>query len=279
MIVRNLPIFKVKPATRLPAFRYDGLEMFNTLRDQTPEHFVVPESIFQGSFSPGRELGLDLVSPNHEPPVLVSDLVEKSPQYAAKVQQEWRSVKFSFTTKKWDRIKADLTRMIERLGVAASLAWAVLHLGGSLWLSDQWAEDQVQIFYENDPNFEVAAPSRHPYVSFILYPPESPEDTTREICSKPTLKTLVYALGVLLIELGINKPIPKNLSPYERNELLMQKLEETEDLQGGPYRRAAERCIKLSFDRSHSFNYPDFQKKFFDTVFEPVKDMYLNFPC
>ncbi|KAH8429734.1 uncharacterized protein LDX57_007406 [Aspergillus melleus] len=172
----------------------------------------------------------------------------------------------------------------QRLGVAASLAWAVLHLGGSRWLNDQWADEQAQIFYENNPESDVAVPSQHPYVSYI-FPTPSPEEPVGEGVPQSIPRRTVYAVGVLLIELSIERPISEELqqgSWFEIHESVLNFLQQIEDTGFAPCRRAAERCIKLSFEvsvRSRSFNNQDFQKEFFYTVFEPIKDTYLRFPC
>lgn len=176
----------------------------------------------------------------------------------------------------------------QRYGIAASIAWSVLHLSGSFWLSDYWDEKQAGIFLKKYPDTPEVF-SRHPCAIYDF------SSTTMEEPSMNSLGRLipnrtVFALGILLIELCINKPISeiRHADEGDTSALLLDeyqsalsKLDEVYSVAGDSYGYAAERCVKFSFqgrDIYNSFDYQQFRQQFYDAVVAPVQATYLMFP-
>jgi hypothetical protein len=176
-----------------------------------------------------------------------------------------------------------------RYGIAASTAWSVLHLSGSPWLSDHWDEKQANIFLEkNQGGREVL--SRYPCASCIFLPPTSPEEPVTNDFNYLIPNRTVFALGILLIELCINKTFAENrqtgesvtqASLLDDYQAALSKLDEVYRLAGDSYGYAAERCVKFAFqgrDLYKDFSFSQFRQQFHDTVVAPVQATYLAFP-
>jgi hypothetical protein len=177
----------------------------------------------------------------------------------------------------------------QRYGIAASTAWSVLHLSGSPWLGDNWDEKQATIFLEkNQGGREIF--SRYPCASYIFLPPESPEQSVANDLNYLIPNRTIFALGILLIELCINKsfaeirqtgasvPAASLLDDYQA---ALSKLDEVYSLAGDSYGYAAERCVKFAFqgrDLYKDFSFSQFRQQFHDSVVAPVQATYLMFP-
>lgn len=182
----------------------------------------------------------------------------------------------------------DILSTKQRYGIAASTAWSVLHLSGSPWLGDNWDEKQANIFLErNQGGREVF--SRYPCASYIFLPP-NPEQPTTNAFNHLIPNRTVFALGILLIELCINKSFAENRQPSESvtpasllddYQAALSKLDEVYRLAGDSYGYAAERCVKFAFqgrDLYKDFSFSQFRQQFHDNVVAPVQATYLTFP-
>ncbi|KAK7397939.1 hypothetical protein QQX98_012693 [Neonectria punicea] len=173
-------------------------------------------------------------------------------------------------------------------GIAASTAWSVLHLSGSPWLSEGWDEKQANIFLEEGVGRrEMLSP--RPCASCIFSMPLSPEEQPAHDSMYKQLfpNTTVFALGILLIELCINKSMEEirqandSLTPTSRFGdyiAALGQLEEVRRRAGDSYRYAAERCVKFSFegrDVYKDFDFSQFRQQFHDAVVAPVQATYL----
>ncbi|RYP55837.1 hypothetical protein DL771_012304 [Monosporascus sp. 5C6A] len=183
----------------------------------------------------------------------------------------------------------------QRYGIAASVAWSVLHLSGSPWLGDRWDEDQAVILLERSSTGRKIL-SRYACASY-LFPastnPASPEQTSRNSFTHLIPNKTVFALGILLIELCINKPFGEiqeirvsgtNSSP---NTLLdvystaLGRLDEVRRQAGDSYGNAVERCVKCVFrgsEESRDFDLPNFRREFYEVVVAPVQATYQMMP-
>ncbi|KAJ5471026.1 hypothetical protein N7530_008383 [Penicillium desertorum] len=92
----------------------------------------------------------------------------------------------------------------QRLGIAASTAWSVLHLSGSPWLGNHWDEKQAIIFLESMQGKREVL-SRNPCASCVFPSPTTPAEPPTNEFSHIIPNRTVFALGILLIELCINK--------------------------------------------------------------------------
>ncbi|CAI7662833.1 unnamed protein product [Penicillium glandicola] len=177
----------------------------------------------------------------------------------------------------------------QRYGIAASAAWSVLHLSGSPWLGDHWDEKQANIFLErNQGGREIF--SRYPCASYIFLPPTSLEQPATKDFNFLIPNRAVFALGILLIELCINRSLAEshqsdeNVMPtslLDDYQAALSKLDEVYSLAGDSYGYAAERCVKFAFqgrDLYKDFSFSQFRQQFHDSVVAPVQATYLAFP-
>ncbi|KAJ5173649.1 uncharacterized protein N7500_001580 [Penicillium coprophilum] len=177
----------------------------------------------------------------------------------------------------------------QRYGIAASAAWSVLHLSGSPWLGDHWAEKQANIFLErNQGGREIL--SRYPCASYIFLPPISPDQPLKNDFNYLIPNKTVFALGILLIELcihesfTINRQTDENVTPaslLDDYQTALSKLDEVYSLAGDSYGYAAERCVKFAFqgpNHHNDFSFSQFRRQFHDSVVAPVQATYLTFP-
>jgi len=186
----------------------------------------------------------------------------------------------------------------QRYGIAAALCWSVLHLSGSPWLREQWRRKQAKILIEKtDAGRDVL--SRHPCISCLL--PSAMESPPQQITTTKNTTTadfshlipnkLIFELGILLIELCINKPLsglklssnlgpsPDSAAPLEDYSTAVSMLDEVRSLIGNGYGDAVELCVKFVFrggiGSTKEFEHPDFRREFYETVVAPVQATYL----
>jgi hypothetical protein len=177
----------------------------------------------------------------------------------------------------------------QRRGIAASVAWSVLHLSGSPWLGDHWDENQMSISLENGSNGREV-PSQHPCASCIFSTPATPEERPTNDLKDLIPNRTVFALGILLIELCINKSFAeiRQVSGNATSTLqfgdyraALNTLDEVRCQAGDLYGNAAERCLKFVFegrDQYKNFDFVQFRQQFYDTVVAPVQATYLLMP-
>ena len=183
----------------------------------------------------------------------------------------------------------------QRYGIAASVAWSVLHLSGSPWLGDRWDEEQAIILLERSSTGREIL-SRYPCASY-LFPtstnPASLEQTPRDNFTHLIPNKTVFALGILLIELCINKPFGEtqgirvsgtNTSPTVLLGVYttaLGRLDEVRRQAGDSYGNAVERCVKCVFrgsEKNREFDLPGFRREFYEVVVAPVQAVYLMMP-
>jgi hypothetical protein len=178
----------------------------------------------------------------------------------------------------------------QRYGIAASIAWSVLHLSGSPWFGDHWDQKQVSIFLEkNQGGREVL--SRHPCASYIFSSPANPEEPPTNDFKYLIPNGVVFALGIFLIELCIGRSFAEarqageGVTPaslLDVYQAALSNLDEVYRIAGDSYGYAAERCVKFSFkggrDLYKDFGFSQFRQEFYDVVVAPIQATYLMFP-
>lgn len=191
----------------------------------------------------------------------------------------------------------------QRRGIAAALCWSMLHLSGSPWLGENWDQIQAKILTQQTRDGRDIL-SRYPCVSCLFPLAENADsqpvhtstsnndaaDFSHLISNKP-----VFELGILLIELCLNKSIgglgvaagdQESGGRYQTTMLddystAVRKLDEVRRLAGDAYGNAAERCIKFVFQGSEStrdFDLPNFRCEFYNVVVAPVQATYDMIP-
>ncbi|OIW26836.1 hypothetical protein CONLIGDRAFT_717050 [Coniochaeta ligniaria NRRL 30616] len=194
----------------------------------------------------------------------------------------------------------------QRYGIAAAMSWAVLHLSGSAWLKDQWDEQTKILLQKTCEGRDIL--SSYPCISCLLPspPPSSPAppNTRQPDFSQYVRHRAIFCLGVLLIELALNKPFselrdredhigPSGLSGSGTSagklpatvlgdyNAAIGRLEEVHLQAGDAYGNAAERCVKFVFggpEKTREFDLPNFRREFYEVVVAPVQATYLMMP-
>ncbi|KAH8161188.1 hypothetical protein CIB48_g7056, partial [Xylaria polymorpha] len=157
----------------------------------------------------------------------------------------------------------------ERLGVAAAAVWAVLVLCGTPWLEESWlGKEDISLLVEVPTQGNgFGRPKTYPSLSHIFTPQQEITsqrvgnhypDNSRQFQIRH--KTL-FALGVLLIELGLNKAFhqiradtntgdPINETSIQDDYITAKQVIDSEALElelGESYANAVQRCIQCHF--------------------------------
>ncbi|KGO69637.1 hypothetical protein PEX1_091460 [Penicillium expansum] len=222
----------------------------------------------------GRQFSLDYSQPDFSKIIKAVPLKSLLSSYEQSAQRQTPYI--SLSTK-------------HRYGIAASTAWSVLHLSGSPWLGHHWDEKQANIFLEkNQGGREIL--SRYPCASYTFLPPTSPEQLVATDFDHLIPNKTVFTLGILLIELCINKSFAEcrqtgeSVTPaslLDDYKAALSKLNEVYRVAGDSYGYATERCVKFAFqgpDSYQDFTFSKFRQQFYDAVVAPVQATYLAFP-
>ncbi|KAK4222188.1 hypothetical protein QBC38DRAFT_99834 [Podospora fimiseda] len=185
----------------------------------------------------------------------------------------------------------------DRFAVAAAATWAMLYLTGSPWIGPEWSGKQtLQLLAE------LQALQFHPAISCNFKRQQATESQQNDSsASQEQLADMIsaglvrnktlFALGVLLIELSLNKPFEQlrqeyhasslasavglagqnSVSDFELANVCMQRVYlEAGDLYG----YAVQRCLRCEFpgrDVTKSFEFEQFRTDFFHGVVAPVQ--------
>lgn len=166
----------------------------------------------------------------------------------------------------------------QRYGIAAAIAWSLLHLGETPWLGEFWSEKQANLFLEK--NRHLGAPdSPKPYLSYTFSTTQLPEEHPSSELDELIPNRVIFALGVILVELCMMDS--KRGSLIEEYRTAVSRLDEVRRIAGSAYGDAAERCIKFSFpgrDIHKKFDMSQFRRKFYEDVVAPVQATYYLMP-
>lgn len=185
----------------------------------------------------------------------------------------------------------------QRFGTAAAMAWAVLHLGGSPWLSNTWDRDDVHLFLErNSTGRELLA--NNPCMSYLfsskpasssLTPPSS--TALIHLQSAQIRNKAIFALGVFLIELCLpcsfeqlrHQQPTGNAQAAAINdyEIALAKIDEVYLDAGYSYGYAVQRCLRLEFpgrEVEKNFDFRQFRQNFYYHFIAPIQAYYTRLP-
>ncbi|KAF2126776.1 hypothetical protein P153DRAFT_424745 [Dothidotthia symphoricarpi CBS 119687] len=174
----------------------------------------------------------------------------------------------------------------QRYGIATAITWSVLHMSGSPWIGTQWDRHQVSMFLEQSKAGREML-SQHPCLSCFFPSTAGLVDPLANAFEHYVPNRSVYTLGLVLIELCINKPLEEvqisgvPVAHHNEYKSAVKALDEVYRLAGNSYGYAVERCIKCSFqarDAEKDFQFCQFRQQFHDTVVAPVQATYLMFP-
>jgi hypothetical protein len=180
----------------------------------------------------------------------------------------------------------------QRYGLAAALAWAILHLSCTPWLNDAWDREQVNVFLEGTAAGRELL-SRNPFISYLFEThatPSTPTPANHFNSSQIRNKTL-FVLGILLIELCINKPFEEfrqqgpagstATTTPDDFKIAESKIDEVYNQAGNSYGYAVQRCLRCEFpgrDVTKNFDFSTFRRHFYNNVVAPVQATYIRHP-
>lgn len=169
----------------------------------------------------------------------------------------------------------------DKIELAFALASGVLRLDETPWLAKQWGKDEIIVFKRKGG---IAA--SHPFVSTEVPESEQPRPISKQYFTSCRLikEETIFALGVLLIEIALEKPFEELRKPEDLNadgtehELSdFYTAEGTLDdvclAAGDRYGEAVARCVQGNFDqkRKSTLEDPAFRKKVYDGVVAELK--------
>jgi hypothetical protein len=166
----------------------------------------------------------------------------------------------------------------KRYTLAVAVAKAVLYLSNSPWLSDGWITDRVRLFLCGDSSSGQGALSSCAHI-FSAFSPSAPgsNDSLLPAPARFIPNKTIFALGILLIELGENKSFEESsLSAVLQGDYssLFEKLENVSREAGAWYRTAAQTCVFCTFmghNSRPSFEISGFRRQFYDSVVAPLQ--------
>ena len=183
----------------------------------------------------------------------------------------------------------------QRLGIAVALAQAVLQLHESPWLSESWSKNDIYFFHHGLDRYKRPVID-HPYVSRSFEPqdqidldPSSSKDAA-DFCSSLIIKKSLFALGIVLIELCLNKPFEDLCaearhrdtpapdgppSTAETYSVATSLIEAVYDEQGLQYGFVVQRCLRCEFgvqDSKKQLDFDSFRALVYEGVLAPLED-------
>ncbi|KAL7815595.1 hypothetical protein V8C26DRAFT_402140 [Trichoderma gracile] len=173
-----------------------------------------------------------------------------------------------------------------RYGIAASLAWAVLYLADSPWLPQGLDRHKVKLFLQRKQASGFISLSEKAYLSSPLFNPRplpspaSSSTSLHQTTARRTPKSLIFDLGILLIELAVNQSFStESLSAILQHDYrpLKTYLDRVEQEAGIYYFNAAQRCVYgvfLADQGQMDFDLDRFQHEFYSTVVAPLQATY-----
>ncbi|KAL7903830.1 hypothetical protein GGI35DRAFT_290399 [Trichoderma velutinum] len=168
-----------------------------------------------------------------------------------------------------------------RYGIAASLAWAVLYLSGSPWLSHGLDRRKVKLFLQRKQANGYISLSEKVYLSCIISKTSFPSPASSSTSlGQTTPKNLIFELGILLIELAVNQSFSQeSISAILQHDYrpLKHYLDRVELEAGIYYFNAAQRCVYSVFladQEQMDFDLDKFQHEFYSTVVAPLQATY-----
>ena len=180
----------------------------------------------------------------------------------------------------------------KRLEVAVAAAWTTLLLCETPWLNHAWDKHELCFFSESVSTPGLPLTSR--CVSMTQECASSPSSSNIvgvNMQHKIIRNEAVFALGILLIELGLNKSFEeckrtKNLGTatniVDDYDIADGLIEDVFDEVGEPYGNAVQRCIRFAFpgrDTTKNFSHAAFRQYFHNLVVAPIEATLSTMPA
>jgi len=177
------------------------------------------------------------------------------------------------------------------LEIAVAAAWTTLLLCETPWLNHAWDKHELCFFSES------VSTSGQPLIRCISMTQgcaSSPPSTNIAGVNMQRIiirNEAVFALGILLIELGLNKSFEEckrmqNLGTatnvVDDYGVADDLIEEVFDEVGEPYGNAVQRCIRFAFpgrDTTKNFSHAAFRQYFHNLVVAPIEATLSTMPA
>jgi hypothetical protein len=190
-----------------------------------------------------------------------------------------------------------------RLGVAAALAWGVLYLCDSPWLTETLSDEDICMFIDDRRGLARPTIAKHPYfahkfpitgsLSIASQPKNSSSPGTahdQQFIFKQIQNITLYNFAIRLIELGLNRPFSDLREEYYRRtksqqfggvgaliedyDIARKGIERMRSDPGLQYATAAKICLRFFFldaPETAPFRDRQFRSAFFRTVVAPIQ--------
>jgi hypothetical protein len=174
----------------------------------------------------------------------------------------------------------------KRLEIAVAASWTTLLLCDTPWLSHTWDKHELCFFSETLATCGLPLAGRCVSMTqncaMNILPPASVGANPR---NKLVRNEAIFALGVLLIELGLNRSFEKckrtngigstiATNIVDDYDVANDLIEEVFDEVGEPYGNAVQRCIRFAFpgrDTTKTFSHATFRQCFHNLVVAPIE--------
>ncbi|KAK7953658.1 hypothetical protein PG988_014352 [Apiospora saccharicola] len=189
----------------------------------------------------------------------------------------------------------------DRFGLAAAAAWAILYLAESPWIAPQSnIRPDLYLFSESHNYIWRHYPSLSSVFQEGSHPNATSTDDERHGAPGsyfiPAHNKTLFALGLLLIELCLNRPFEQLRQEYQNDSLSAtlgtappandyvianQHMPNVYLEAGDLYGYAVQRCLRCEFpgpDNTKNFNFEQFRREFFNCVIAPVQATYTLLP-
>ncbi|OTA58458.1 hypothetical protein K449DRAFT_436829 [Hypoxylon sp. EC38] len=305
--------------TRSPSpSRFDKLKDKLSFRKQMPSTILlmpplIPREAAQNTSSPRRDISClcaylknvkqqdsgYISSPDEKDRCLMINMVPSS--------QRTSSASLESFLSSWNLERSptypSLSRK-ERFSIAAAVSWAILYLSGSPWMGDDWGgKDEIKLFIESAGAIQRLA--NHPTLGHVFNSASTisptharPTSETERFQSSQIRNKVLFSLGILLIELCLNKTFQQIRQESQADRSLLSTLDcgtsavddfEIADRQtdkvyldaGNLYGYAVQRCLRCEFpgrDVTKNFDFKQFRQNFFTGVVAPVQATYMMQP-
>ncbi|KAH0538686.1 hypothetical protein FGG08_004761 [Glutinoglossum americanum] len=157
----------------------------------------------------------------------------------------------------------------ERLRLAKSLATAVLQFHPTPWLRKSWRSQDVIFFGFDDVGLQQRKPLTSPHINVRLLPEPIHESAPQR---SPAPNYLLFQLGVVLLELALQAPLPSLQKPEDKDDgqggrytefYTARRLSETLGTTMGPtYGKIVRKCLACDFGHGNDLNNPELQAGF-----------------
>lgn len=186
----------------------------------------------------------------------------------------------------------------DRLAIAAAIAWGVLLLCDTPWLTNPWLnKEDITLIIDEDvhsgpSNRLVTYPTlAYTFQSQTITLDKAKAEPSNSFQGNQIRNKTLYALGIILIELGLGKPfesfraearadgLEASGSPQDdyviANSIIDNQILERELSMS--YANAVQRCIQCIFlgsESTQNFSHASFKKQFYAGVVAPLQATY-----